>query len=211
MSPVAIEPIDEVAVAFGRGVALYRVTAGLNQRQLAERLRERGVTFDTAAISRIEKGKRSVRLSEAVAIAEALGSPLEALVSGGQDSPVTQFERASSRADQSLADFRRAFLRMVDEWSEVVSLLDRHPELLPLVRSPEVRSATDYLGYVASLRRQIETELLRTDDLDNGRYVVVRSARLRDNLAALAGTVIESAMIPETRRNGRGQAANSAE
>lgn len=51
------------------------------QTALAERISQRlGTVVDGSAITRIEKQARSVKLDEAVAIAEALGIPLSSLL-----------------------------------------------------------------------------------------------------------------------------------
>lgn len=114
---------DETARLFGRGVALHRTAAGLSQRELSDLLRARGLSFDTAAISRIENGNRSVRLSEAVTIAAALNAPLEALVNGGRESPATREERARE-AEARLQAFDDATQSLIDAvtrfWTEQI-------------------------------------------------------------------------------------------
>ena len=62
--------------AFGRWVKDVRKRAQRSQTDVSEGLAARGIMLDASAISRIESGDRSVRLSEAVAIAAVLGVPL---------------------------------------------------------------------------------------------------------------------------------------
>lgn len=65
------QSIEDIEPEFGRWVRDQRKGKGLSQGELAHLT---GM-IDASALSRIESGKRSVRLSEAVAIAQAVGSP----------------------------------------------------------------------------------------------------------------------------------------
>ena len=61
----------------GANLALLREAKGYRQSDLAERLQELGLSqMHQNTISRIEKGERPLRLSEAEDIAKALGMPL---------------------------------------------------------------------------------------------------------------------------------------
>jgi transcriptional regulator with XRE-family HTH domain len=51
----------------------WREAQGLSQGELAQRMSERGFGFSQATIWKIEQGKRPVKVSEAVALAEAVG------------------------------------------------------------------------------------------------------------------------------------------
>lgn len=62
---------------FSRWVRDLRDQQGLSQAALGSE-----VGLDPTAITRIERGQRSVRLNEAVAIANALGHTLTAMVAG---------------------------------------------------------------------------------------------------------------------------------
>ncbi|GAA4525616.1 hypothetical protein GCM10023160_18800 [Brachybacterium paraconglomeratum] len=67
---------------FARRLREERKAAGLTQVGVGELISRRlGVTIDGTAVTRIERGERSVKLEEAVAAAQALGVPLAALVS----------------------------------------------------------------------------------------------------------------------------------
>lgn len=52
---------------------LWREAKKLSQDELAQRMTERGFGFSQATIWKIEQGKRPVKVSEAVALADALG------------------------------------------------------------------------------------------------------------------------------------------
>lgn len=64
-----VQTYEEIESEFGRWVRDQRKEARISQAELAARS---GLPIDASAISRIESGDRSVRLSEAVAIAGAL-------------------------------------------------------------------------------------------------------------------------------------------
>ncbi|NMO03116.1 helix-turn-helix transcriptional regulator [Gordonia sp. TBRC 11910] len=62
---------DEVA---GKAIALYRFAADqMTQSELADRLGKLGIPTAQQTIAKIETGKRPLKLSEAVAVAEVLG------------------------------------------------------------------------------------------------------------------------------------------
>src|SRR5580700_10570206 len=54
-------------------VRAYREAGGLSQEELAQRMTDRGFGFSQATIWKIESGQRPVKLSEAAALANALG------------------------------------------------------------------------------------------------------------------------------------------
>lgn len=66
---------------FARRMREERQRAGLSQAALAERVTALlNYKVDSSSVTRVEKGERSVRLTEAIAIAEALSNPLSALL-----------------------------------------------------------------------------------------------------------------------------------
>jgi predicted RNase H-like HicB family nuclease len=66
---------------FIRNMRRLRELAGLNQTDLANALKDKGITtFWQQTIQRIENGQRPVRLNEAHAIAEVLGKSVEEMV-----------------------------------------------------------------------------------------------------------------------------------
>jgi transcriptional regulator with XRE-family HTH domain len=56
-------------------VRAFRERNGLSQEELAQRMSERGFGFSQATIWKIESGQRPVKISEAVALSEALELP----------------------------------------------------------------------------------------------------------------------------------------
>ncbi|MBT1002632.1 helix-turn-helix domain-containing protein [Paenarthrobacter sp. DKR-5] len=66
--------------AVGRAVARLREETGLSQSELAQALRSRGVPWTQGTLSRVENGDRAVKLTEAPALASALGSTIDQLL-----------------------------------------------------------------------------------------------------------------------------------
>lgn len=56
----------------GVNLRAYREAAGLSQEELAQRMVERGFGFSQATVWKIESGHRPIKISEAVALADAL-------------------------------------------------------------------------------------------------------------------------------------------
>lgn len=76
---------------FGKVLKEHREHRGWTQPQMAEKLTEHGVQpMHDTTVAKIEAGTRSVRINEAVAIADLLGVPLDALLG-----------RRSSRDDET--------------------------------------------------------------------------------------------------------------
>lgn len=123
----------------------------LSQRDFAEKLTAKGMPVDASAVSRIEKGTRSVRLTEALTIAEVLDVDLDWLVSGSK-TPAQELRAMRRDADRNL----RLLIEPVNAvaWSlvEVSEHLNRYPELLAELSDEKLgtpSSAGEYLGWVA--------------------------------------------------------------
>lgn len=111
------------AEIFARRVREERQRSGLSQAVLAAHVSALlDYKVDGSSVTRIEKGERSVRLPEAVVIAEALGIPLAALLRdrAGIDDEIAELERdlsqevyRASRAEEEL-ERARAAVRAVE-------------------------------------------------------------------------------------------------
>ncbi|MGX5356855.1 helix-turn-helix domain-containing protein [Kocuria sp. KH4] len=66
--------------AIGHTIRRAREARGLEQSQLSDLLRDEGVNWSQGTISRVEQGKRPVRLTEAGAVAGVLGLLVDELV-----------------------------------------------------------------------------------------------------------------------------------
>ena len=67
----------------GRNVAMYRMSIGISQRELADRLQVAGLDIDKNAIQRIECGKRFVTDIELVVLCHVLNCSLDDLLKEG--------------------------------------------------------------------------------------------------------------------------------
>ena len=73
---------EPAASHFRRTVRQERERRGWSQKELAQRLTERGVPIDASAIAKIESNKRArvVRLDEAAALADLFGLSIDTLI-----------------------------------------------------------------------------------------------------------------------------------
>jgi len=104
----------EIEAAFGKWIRDTRSASGVTQSQLAD-----VVGLDASAISRLEGGTRSIRLSEAVIVARALGveilpEPLRARLEPTDDERLLrELDRArdvyaAARAERAALEMREA-------------------------------------------------------------------------------------------------------
>lgn len=98
-----------------------RETQGLSQDELAQRMAERGFGFGQATIWKIEQGKRPVKISELVALADALGlRGWTVLLSDPRDANRQfQLESAHFRAGAAYSDLKAAAARFLEAQAEV--------------------------------------------------------------------------------------------
>lgn len=112
---------DAVEAGFGELVRGARVERGWSQRELADLL-----GLDTSAISRLEAGTRTTKLTEAVTLSEVLGVPLNALAT--RKDPVGRIEAALGRADTRARSARTAVGAALRAYVEVSRLVADAPE-----------------------------------------------------------------------------------
>lgn len=135
---------------------VLRDAAGLSQRRLAERLAAEGLTLDASAITRIEQGKRDLKLAEAVAIAKVLGMSV-AQMAGVEELPDNQtLERLRHHANQRMGEARRALVDMLDTFYEIQVLLRQSPDLLPTLADTHDPAPEDVEAYLPWVRRRIQ-------------------------------------------------------
>lgn len=113
-------------VAFGVNMRRFREMRGLSQKEFAVLLQEEGVGWIQQTIQRIENGAQRARVSEAAAIARALGTTLDALLdpesaAGAEGELIVaalrNYRRASENAARSaarLGEAHRALIAAVD-------------------------------------------------------------------------------------------------
>lgn len=174
---------------FGATVARWRNMQGLSQKQLVERLGELGMIVSAPAVSRIENGLRSVRLSEAATIARALRVPTSILVSQLDDSD-DHIWGLRSRVRASWRDVRAAASDLLSAAHEVVEALAGNPTQLESFR---ITSPDDYPAWEARniLDEDAAMDLGKAVADYRARYgvVIANSAAEAEGLSRLASSV----------------------
>lgn len=113
--------VPDLSLHFGACVKQAREQHGFTQQQLADRLRAYGWKVDTSGITRIENGSRDPRISEAQAIATALGIDLADLVpKSSKDLVAAELRRNLDEARARLIDAAAAYESARDRWSLAV-------------------------------------------------------------------------------------------
>lgn len=137
-----------IEARFGEAVTDGRRVLRMSQKQLVEALSTRGLALDASAISRIEKGVRAIRLSEATVIADALGFSLSD-IERPRD-PVDDFGRRQRSIDAALSASHNGSLELAEAVEEMTWLIDRHPEVLESVPSEagQPSSAAEYVAWI---------------------------------------------------------------
>lgn len=122
------------AETFARRLKQERERLGLSQADLALRLSELlGSTVYPTAITKIERLARSVKLEEAVAIAEVLGTPLAVLL---VDRDALADEIATAREDLLVAEHARMMVAaQADEFAAEAERLRQLLQRLEASRS----------------------------------------------------------------------------
>lgn len=131
----------------GAEVARIRKVRKLTQKQFAEALTTAGMGVDATAVSRLEKGERSLRIAECVIIAEVLKMGVESLLRGVQ-TPAQRVREVIRDAELELVTAQRNLWRWLAYHYDTKLTLERFPELLNTVSS-ELESSEDYLPMVA--------------------------------------------------------------
>lgn len=130
------QTIEDIEPEFGRWVRDQRKQQSVSQGELASRC---GDLLDASAISRIESGKRSVRLSEAVAIAQALDSPFLSAQFTERVDPVRRLVSDALAAGQEAQRAEVRFAMMGDDLGRAVTeqanALDRLKALIPEMKT----------------------------------------------------------------------------
>lgn len=143
---------------FGKAVVYWRELAGLSQRALSAKLAESGTTIDPTALSRLEQGKRAVRLNEALAIADALDVELEFLLSRNR-TPDAELRTLRRSANSAMLALREPLLEFMNGILWVHQHLQEHPNLIEMMDDPDVgrlESIDDYFGWVTRNIQMVE-------------------------------------------------------
>ncbi|MFI2702871.1 helix-turn-helix transcriptional regulator [Cellulosimicrobium composti] len=134
--------------AFAESVKRLRERKGWSQGELARRLQDVGwENFHQTTVSRIEKGERPVRLSEARALANALDSSVGDMVQSGElgelRRDLAKLIRDARKSDSRVRESARQFL---EEQAAITELL----------RLAEAKSLTEGLADLVDAATKIE-------------------------------------------------------
>lgn len=183
-----------VEIIFGEGVNRIRTAKRLSQRLLARFLTDRGMPVDASAVSRIESGARSVRLSEALTIAEVLGVSLETLIENPK-TPSQAFEFLRRDANYSMTNLGQAATNFMESFMEARRFLVRHPELLVELEDDEFGSPASADEYFDWIGRRMDRNRDKVKS-----HVVTADQKEADELMALAVRFISGFASPEPRQ-----------
>jgi transcriptional regulator with XRE-family HTH domain len=150
----------------GEAIAAYRAGRGVTQRQLAADLTAAGMPVDASAVSRIEKGTRSIRLTEAITIANILDVDLDLLVDGVR-TPNEELKRVRRNTDVFMSHLDEPFMLFMSGVLETKWLLEANPQLVESLRDEEFgapNGPSDYVRWcgerVARLQVDPDSEVL---------------------------------------------------
>ena len=177
---------------FGETVLEERRIQGISQKVLARELSERGLALDASAISRIEKGTRAIRLSEAALIADLLGFSLSD-VEHPRD-PQDDFARLQKGINTALLEAHAGAMLVATGIEEMFQLLNRQPQLLKLLEGESGPAPKNYSQYV----KWVEARWLEKNWFATTLGVDYGSTVLRGAVLSLIRTVV-STVIDEER------------
>lgn len=185
----AFSHVGAIEPSFGEAVREARLEFGWSQQRLAERLSSNGLKLDSTAITRIEKGQRSVRLSEAVTIAAELGIDLNELIARVEN-PAQVLAQARESANRAMNKARSALQAMVFEFHDITLMLADSPEMLEVLgreTDGAVSEVDEYLPWVAA----------RLSAITDGDWtpLPVRSEASRRQLAEILSLVTRNLVI----------------
>ncbi len=169
----------------------------MSQRAFATRLEQLGLDLDASAISRIEQGKRAVKLSEADIIADALDVDLS-FMTQGEKTPPQELRSARRFAEQARRELAEPIQRFMISYGHVAELLRENPDLLPLVMDKTgstISSADEYFPWVKGRISELREETLGGEHFDDIGSIYLDDEREVADLIDLLGHYARSLVI----------------
>lgn len=204
MVPMQQQPSPaSVDQSFGAQVNKYRQYRGLSQRAFAEHLNEKGMSVDASAISRIENGTRSVRLAEALVIADVLDVELGVLVLDTL-TPSQEFRALRRAADMAMRSLEPAVLDFMDAFGDANRFLQENPELLEELDDEAIGRPSSPEAYLGWVKKRIK----KTSSRPDAQFVIAQSEAealaLRNLVTQMADglLVLEARSAEESQDNG---------
>lgn len=134
------------------------------QRDLAEKMTQQGFRWTQGTVSSVEKGERSLKLTEGAALAEVLGTDVQSLV---KDKDAAQSEREYRAVEQALLDARQE-LRSATGKLVAAQAYMRRIQSSPTdqERDPvDAGAHVDPVAVVADEKKRIEEALHESDQM----------------------------------------------
>lgn len=130
-----------LATTFARRLRENREAAGLSQTELARRLTDRlGTAVPSTAVTKMENDTRSVKIDEAVAIAEVLRVPLLRMLGDDEDDRDAEIRHAQYDVDNAEVLLRAAQEELGRREAELERANARLEELLHREKLEELRA-----------------------------------------------------------------------
>lgn len=165
-----------------------RRSKGWSQRQLAEAL-DGDVKLDPSAITRIERGERSIKLREAAAIANVLDVGIYQLVTELDNPHMALLKEVRRSAHREMQLGREAFSRMATDYALAVNTLASHPEILTGIEAAiHGESKEQFLVQEAEAAKGLDPTVglfVDADDLALIREIILAAV---SNVIALGGS-----------------------
>lgn len=132
---------------FAESVKERREASGMNQSELARRMVDAGwANYNQMTVARTEKGERPIRLSEARALAQVLGSSVTLMSAPPKDAgTVEELAYAAARLRTNARRVYSAVSALYDSQEQVHDLLTPMRMRLEEVTDPEMRALGDKL------------------------------------------------------------------
>lgn len=151
---------------------------------------------DASAVSRIEKGTRSIRLVEAMVIADVLDVDVDFLVQGVR-TPEQELKDIRRSTNLFMSQLDKPFSLFAFGLMEAKWFLEAHPELVSQVvdeQAGELSAPDQYLPWVA--------ERMRTIDVDHDDLVPTRTTLEADQLVEVMIAWVSRRIGPEIFEDG---------
>lgn len=142
--------LDEFERVIGAKVRLLREERGWSQSDLARRLSDIGLEMHQTTVAKMEAGRRPLRVSEAVAVAQACGLPGNALFwlpVPGETPTLAQAREDLARTEQAAEETERVLMGSIEMYTKMYASQLAH-----------VRQMADLADTLAKVQAATETE-----------------------------------------------------
>lgn len=173
---------------FGKLLKDARASHGWTQRDVADKLEERGLKIDSSAITRLEKGQREPRLREAIEISELLDFSLDLVAAadlteiGGE----SQFARNEELMKREMEAARRKIINACISQHIAFDGIWSDEEEISILARRGVSTAPEWMEMVCG---QLNYAFTHDDPYGRSNYVMVTDGEHRRMLEKLVATI----------------------